>query len=48
LDEDINTIKEGVESLLEACRKDGIEVNREKTKCMVMSRYKIRDEIGVY
>jgi hypothetical protein len=35
----INTIKENTESFLEASRDVGIEINAEKTKYMIMSRY---------
>jgi hypothetical protein len=34
-----NTIKENSEKLLEASRDIGLEINAEKTKCMIMSRY---------
>jgi hypothetical protein len=34
-----NTIKETIEALLEASREVGLEVNTEKIKYMVMSRY---------
>jgi sorting nexin-29 len=35
----INTIKEKTETLLEASRDIGLEINAEKTKYMIMSRY---------
>jgi hypothetical protein len=35
----INTIKENTETLLEANRDIGLEINTEKTKYMIMSRY---------
>jgi hypothetical protein len=35
----INTIKENIESLLEASRNVGLEINAEKTKYIVMSRH---------
>jgi hypothetical protein len=35
----INTVKENIESLLEASRNLGLEINAEKTKYMIMSRY---------
>jgi hypothetical protein len=34
-----NTIKENTESLLEASRDVGLEINAEKTKCMIMSHH---------
>jgi hypothetical protein len=33
------TIKENIEILLEASRDTGLELNAEKTKCMIMSRH---------
>jgi hypothetical protein len=35
----VNTIKEKSETLLEASRDIGLEINAEKTKCMIMSRH---------
>jgi hypothetical protein len=35
----INTIKENTETLLEASKNAGLEINAEKTKCMFMSRH---------
>jgi hypothetical protein len=35
----INTVKENTESLLGASRDVGLEINAEKTKCMIMSRH---------
>jgi hypothetical protein len=35
----VNTIKENSETLLEANRDNGLEINAEKTKCVVMSRH---------
>jgi hypothetical protein len=35
----INTVKKNKAALLEASRKDGLEVNIEKAKCMVVSRH---------
>jgi hypothetical protein len=35
----VNTIKESSETLLEASRDIGLEINAEKTKCMIMSRH---------
>jgi preprotein translocase subunit SecD len=39
LDDSINTTKENTESLLEASRYVGLEVNAEKIKYMIMSRH---------
>jgi hypothetical protein len=39
LDDSINTIKENTESLLEAGKDVGLEINSEKTKYMIMSRH---------
>jgi hypothetical protein len=35
----VNTKKENTETLLENSRDDGLEINAEKTKYMIMSRY---------
>jgi hypothetical protein len=39
LDDDVDTVRENTEALLEASRDVGLEINAEKTKYMFMSRY---------
>jgi hypothetical protein len=38
LGDSVNAIQENIETLLEASRDVGLEINAEKTKCMIMSR----------
>jgi hypothetical protein len=40
LDDSVNTMKENSETLLQASRDIGLEINAEKTKYMIMSRYR--------
>jgi hypothetical protein len=37
--------KENTEALLDASKEAGLEVNPEKTKCMLMSRYQRQDKV---
>jgi hypothetical protein len=39
IEDSINTINENTETLLEASRDVGLEINAEKTKYMIMSRH---------
>jgi hypothetical protein len=40
LGDSVNTIKENTETLLEARKDIGLEINAEKTKYMIMSRHR--------
>jgi hypothetical protein len=44
LGDSINTVKENTESLLEASRDIGLEINAEKMKYMIVSSSKLRTE----
>jgi hypothetical protein len=39
LSDNVNTVKENTEALIEASRDIGLEINTEKTKYIIMSRY---------
>jgi hypothetical protein len=39
MDEDIDTIKKNTETLIDASKEVGLEINAEKTKCMLLSRH---------
>jgi hypothetical protein len=39
LGDNIDTIKKNTETLIDASKKDWLEVNTEKTKCMLLSRH---------
>jgi hypothetical protein len=45
LGDDIQTIKKNTQTLLDASKEVGLEVNTEKTKYMLLSRTKIQDKI---
>jgi hypothetical protein len=47
LGDNIDTIRENTETLIDASKEVGLEVNVEKTKCMVVSRDQNADEIGI-
>jgi hypothetical protein len=47
LGENIDTVQKNTEALLDAGKEGGLEVNSEKTKCMLMSRKKAGQEHSI-
>jgi hypothetical protein len=43
----VNTIKKNTYALVVSCQENGLEVNADKTKYMVMSLIKMQDEVTV-
>jgi len=47
LGESVHTIKKNADALVVACQENGLEVNADKTKYMVMSLIKMQDEVTI-
>jgi hypothetical protein len=48
LEDNINTIKESTETLIDACKEVSLEVNTEKTKDMLLSYHRMQGKIMIY